>query len=258
MVGRATIDPRSYRDTRRSGHPLAGIERTLPRSATARSHSVDAGHERGSWHRQISVFLALFLTMASLFALHEVAQMPLAFSKTTTSSSSIHTIRSFYAGLDEYMETGNASALSSTLAPGALAFAPDEGVLGQDSGLLTYLLALRSTDPELRFTVEQIDTGDDIAIATVRRTGIAGVSVAALPSASETSQEFFRVQDGRIVQHWTTAPASVLQYPLTVPPCRSRSSSAAIWPSPNSPSPPTSRTRNSSPVRRWCSSKAGT
>ena len=88
--------------------------------------------------------------MASLIALYEVAQTPRALSNSATSPDSIQTIRRFYAGLNEYLETGDASAVSTTLAPGALAFAPEEGVMGQDSGLLTYLLALRSTNPDLR------------------------------------------------------------------------------------------------------------
>jgi len=162
----------------------------------------------------VSGVLAFLLVIASLIALYEVAQTPRAYSNDGHSLRAIQTIRSFYAGLDEFMETGDANAVSKTLAPGALAFVPEAGILGQDSGLLTYLMALRSTSPKLRFTVEQIDAGDDIAIATVRRSGAVDLTTLGVPSASGLSQEFFRVRDQRIVQHWTTAPASVLQYPL--------------------------------------------
>jgi hypothetical protein len=166
----------------------------------------------------MSALLAFLLVLASLIALYEVAQTPRASSHDAQSLDSIRTIRRFYAGLNAFMDTGDANAVANSLAPGALAFAPDQGVMGQDSGLLTYLLALRSTYPKLRFTVEQIDAGDDIAIATVRRSGAADHSDLGLLSTSGTSREFFRVRDGRIVQHWSTAPESMLRYSLTVPP----------------------------------------
>jgi hypothetical protein len=82
--------------------------------------------------------------------------------------------------------------------------------MGDDSALMTYLLALRSTHPNLRFTVERIDAGDDLAIASVRQ------SCPTCPP--QTLEEFFRVRDGRIVQHWTTAPSSTLEHPLFATP----------------------------------------
>ena len=182
--------------------------------------------------RRVSTLLACCLLVASLLALYEVAQLRQPSSNAANSSRSIQTIRSFYAGLDEFMETGEANAVSKTLAPGALAFVPEAGILGQDSGLLTYLMALRSTSPKLRFTVEQIDAGDDIAIATVRRSGAVDLTTLGVPSASGLSQEFFRVRDQRIVQHWTTAPAPCCSTRLPANPCLSRSSSPVIWPSP--------------------------
>jgi hypothetical protein len=91
--------------------------------------------------------------------------------------------------------------------------------MGEDSGLLTYLLALRSTMPQLRFTVERIDASGDLAIASAHISGRTD-SLAAMPSASETSQGFFRVRDGRIVQHWTTTPNMGLLHPLSRFPMR--------------------------------------
>ncbi len=108
------------------------------------------------------------------------------------------------------METGEPAAVAQTLAPGALAFVPDQGAMGDDSELMTYLLALRSTEPRLRFKVDHIDAGDDIAIASVHMSDTNG--------ARGTSQEFFRVRDDRIVQHWTTATSSTLQHPLITTP----------------------------------------
>lgn len=158
----------------------------------------------------ISGVLAAVFLLASLVALYEVTQIPLSSSESAHSSKSIQTIRAFYAALNEYMETGDATPVSQTLAPGALAFVPERGAMGDDSQLMTYLIALRSTYPELRFSVERIDAGHDIAIASVRRMDAS--------DASATSQEFFRVRDSRIVQHWTTVPKSALLHPLTVPP----------------------------------------
>jgi hypothetical protein len=161
------------------------------------------------------MLVCLFL-VASLVALYEVATTPRAFSNTANSSGSIETIRSFYAGLNDYMAMGDAGAVASLLAPGAWAPLPEHGAMGDDSELLTYLIALRSTLPNLRFIVDRIEAGEDLAIATVRRVGTAGSP--AFSSAPGTSQEFFRVRDGRIVQHWTTAPGTLLLHPLTVPP----------------------------------------
>ena len=162
--------------------------------------------------------LAFLLVIASLIALYEVAQTPRAFSNEANSLDSVHTIRNFYAGLDEFMETGDASAVSRTVAPGALAFVPEQGAMGADSGLLTYLLALRSTYPQLRFTVEKIDAGGDIAIASVRRSGATAVSALGMPSTSGTSQEFFRVRDAALSSTGQWRRALMLLHPLTAPP----------------------------------------
>lgn len=173
----------------------------------------------GSPNRLTSGLLAVFFLLASLLAIYEVAKVPRASWETAHSSKSIQTVRAFYAALNAYMETGDASAVTQTVAPDALALVPEQGAMGEDSGLLTYLLALRSTLPKLRFTVDRIDAGGDLAIASVHISGRADTS-AALSGASEISYEFFRVRDGRIVQHWTTVPNMVLQHPLTKVPMR--------------------------------------
>jgi hypothetical protein len=167
----------------------------------------------GATNRLISGVLAVFFLMASMVAIYEVTKIPRAFSGAAHTSESIQTIRAYYAALDAYMETGDAGDVSEILAPGAPAFVPEQGAMGEDSGLLTYLLAVRSTFPKLRYTVDSIDAGGDIAIASVRISGRGDASTA-MRSASEISQEFFRVRGGRIVQHWTTAPSLALLHPL--------------------------------------------
>ncbi len=211
---------RSRRGTPESVTPLPVNRRGSPACAHCRSRLAYGGRGHGAAHRQISGLLAVCFLVASLIALYQVAKIPETSSSAAHTSGSIRTIRNFYSGLNEYLETGDASALSKTLAPGALAFVPEQGAIGDDSGLLTYLLALRSTLPHLRYTVESIDAGGDIAIASVHTSGGAGAPASALPNESGISQEFFRVREGRIVQHWTTEPASALLHALTVPPMR--------------------------------------
>ena len=160
--------------------------------------------------RRMSTLLVCCLLVASLLALYEVAQLRQPSSNATTPSRSIQTIQRFYAGLNEYLETGELGAVMQTLAPGALAFVPEHGAMGDESELMTYLLALRSTHPQLRFTVDRIDAGDDIAIASVRRSDTNG--------ARGASQEFFRVRDGRIMQHWSTETRSTLVHPILATP----------------------------------------
>lgn len=217
---KAAIIARAFRDTGSITNPRPGNRQPLPQSEGNRFRPIDVQHERASLHQWISGLLAFLLVLASLIALYEVAQTPHALSNEANSSDSIRTIRRFYTDLDTFMETGDASAISKTLAPGAWAFVPEQGIMGEDSGLLTYLWALRATYPQLRFIIEDIDASRDIAIASVRRTRIADVSASAWPNASEISQEFFRIHDGRIVEHWTTSHGSVLRYPLTAPPMR--------------------------------------
>jgi hypothetical protein len=171
----------------------------------------------GSPSRLNSGVLAVFFLLASLVAIYEVTKIPRASSDATQTTQTIRTIREFYAALNEFMETGNASAVSQIVAPGALAFAPEQGIFGADSGLLTYLLALRTTLPQLRFIVDHIDAGDDLAIAKVRVSGIADAAANVWPRAHGTSHEFFRVRDSRIVEHWTTTPGPMLLLPLTSP-----------------------------------------
>lgn len=211
---------KGFTDTPPIANPRLGNGQPLPQSDGNRFRPINVRHERDSQHQWMSGLLALLLVLASLIALYQVTQMPHARSNGANSIDSIQTIRSFYAELDEFMETGDASALSKTLAPDVLAFVPEQGIMGEDSSLLTYLLALRATYPRLRFSIEDIDASGNIAIASVRRTGIPDTPVSAWPGASGTSKEFFRVHDGRIVEHWTTTPGSVVQYPLTAPPMR--------------------------------------
>ena len=211
---------RGFRDTRTIADPRLGNDQTLPQSKGHRFRPIDGGHAHDSLHQWMSGLLAFLLALASLIALYEVAQTPHARSNEANSIDSFRTIRSFYAEFDAFMETGDASAISKILAPGALAFVPEPGIMGEDSGLLTYLLALRATHPRLRFSIENIDASGDIAIASVRMTGMAGTPASTWPIASGISKEFFRIHDGRIVEHWTTTPASVVQSPLTVPPMR--------------------------------------
>lgn len=194
----------------------SGSDRTASHHQGTRSGTVLVDRSSQTRGHRLSGLLAVALLLLSLQALYEVTQLRRATPRAAQASRSIQTIRTFYADLNDYLESGNAQALSRTLVPGALAFVPAEGILGEGSELLTYLLALRSTVPHLRFTVEAIDAGDDLAIATVRVSG-----VGALPDTDGvTSQEFFRVRDGRIIEHWTTASGSALQHPLTAPPVR--------------------------------------
>lgn len=185
----------------------------------ARSHTLHAECHNGSISRLISGLLAICFLLASLIAIYELTKIPRPSLDSVDASRTIRTIREYYAALNEYMETGDASAVTQTVAPDALALVPEQGAMGEDSGLLTYLLALRSTLPKLRFTVDRIDAGGDLAIASVHIAGRTDTSAIVL-GASAISNEFFRVRDGRIVQHWTTAPNMVLQHPLTRLPMR--------------------------------------
>jgi ketosteroid isomerase-like protein len=214
---RAATIAKALRDTGSISNPRLGNGQPLPQSDGNRFRPIYVRHERDSQHQWMSGLLALLLALASLIALYEITQMPRARSNEFDSMDSFRTIRSFYAEFDAFMETGDANAISKILAPGALASVPDQGVVGENSGLLTYLLALRATYPRLRFTVEDIDASGNIAIASVRRTGISDTPASTWPGASGTSKEFFRIHDGRIIEHWTTTPGSVVQYPLTAP-----------------------------------------
>lgn len=188
------------------------------RSREGNRRTTDAQCYASSTGRRLSGLLVVLLVAVSFMALLEVRRIPLVSPYLARSTNATQTIRSFYAGLNEYMETGDAGAVSNVLAPDALVVVPAHGAMGADSGLLTYLMALRSTLPDLRFTVEKIESEGDIAIATVRRSGIEEAPFAALGSASGVSQEFFRVSDGRITQQWTTEPDTVLTHPLTTAP----------------------------------------
>ncbi len=219
LVGKSTmLVSRSNTNTPDFARASRREEQAFPNIAGAESRSNHVWSERGSASSSITGVLAVFFLVTSLFALYQVAQMPRGFSNDAHASASVRTIRDFYAGLDEFMETGDISAVSNTVAPDALAFVPEQGAMGADSGLLTYLLALRSTHPHLRFTIEEIDAGGEIAVASVRRSGTPDVSPLGAQWTAGISQEFFRVHEGRIVRHWTTAPGSVLVHPLTISP----------------------------------------
>ena len=145
----------------------------------------------------ISVLLASFLVASTLIVGYLAPQSPLA-SSHEANAPHIHTDLSSVStpALNEYIETGNAYRRHTNSRPDALTFVPEHGAMGDDSALLTYLLALYDR-PHPSFA--------SLSSTSTPATTLPSPACAAqTPDVSATDLTgFFRVRDGRIVLHWS-------------------------------------------------------
>ncbi len=152
---------------------------------------------------RLTVVLLLVTTSIALLRLSEALGSE---ARSSSPQQTIQAVRGYYAAVNQFLVTGDLDEMASVAGASTLARLPEEGAFGEGSALATYLLALRSTNPELRFVVDDIESTGDMAIAKVFRVGFATAGGESSDAAGVPSSEFFRVRDGRIIEHWE-APA---------------------------------------------------
>jgi hypothetical protein len=165
---------------------------------------------------RLALVLALLVSSITLLRLAEALGST---ARPVDSQQATEAVRAYYAALNQFLETGDLDEMESFADASGLAFLPEDGAFGDGSELSTYLLALRSSTSKLRFSVDDIETSGEIAIARVNRFDADGASSSGdartgAPGGTASS-EFFRVRGGRIIEYWSTAPPSSVFHDVT-------------------------------------------
>jgi hypothetical protein len=167
---------------------------------------------------RLSLILLLFVTSIALLRLSEaVGSTP----RTAGSSDSIQTVRAYLAALNRFLAGGGIDEMEPYLANEALWPSTPDSLTDENLDRVAWLLALRSTFPNLELERVETSTAGDLVIA---RTG-ASTGAASLPywingGAGPTypsTIEAFRVQNGLITEHLSATRQAVMTHPLIRP-----------------------------------------
>ena len=151
---------------------------------------------------RLSLVLLLVTTSIALLRLSEALGSD---ARLSSPQQTIQAVRRYYAAVNQFLVTGDLDEMASVAGASELAVLPEAGAFGEGSELATYLLALRSSNPGLRFVVDDIESSGEVAIARVIRASAATAGMESSDVAGAASSEFFRVREGRIVEHWKAA-----------------------------------------------------
>jgi steroid delta-isomerase-like uncharacterized protein len=122
---------------------------------------------------------------------------------------------------------GAFAVVDELLAPDGVAHTPSWGMPDTREGLKQLIAMFRSAFPDLHCTVEdEISVGDKVAAHWTMRGMHTGLFLGNLPTSRPIVAQgmiFARIENGRIVEHWTLLDQmSILQQLGIVPPPRSR------------------------------------
>jgi predicted SnoaL-like aldol condensation-catalyzing enzyme len=177
--------------------------------------------------RRAVVPLALVLALVSGVVLAEARLVVLAPIVDRDADPRIHAndalIRRFYAMVDDALASGEVTSLSGIIGQDFVDHAPRPGVTPDRAGFVRSVQSLHLVDPALRLTVHEVlAQGDRVAV----RIGIIGGEDGTFlgqpigKGRLWNAVEMFRIEEGRIVEHWGEAATLALFEPLlgvTVP-----------------------------------------
>lgn len=168
-----------------------------------------------------TVLLPLVFTLALVTG---VALLGVAFTVTdgaatpNPGNANAAVVQRFYDAANTLLQTGTATALEDVLAPAFIDHQEREHLAPTDHGLIPYFIGLRASYPTLRLTaLEMIAQGDRVAVR-VQVEGADDGEFLSLPihdgPAPWGSLDVFRVEDGRISDHWSGLGSPMLLEPL--------------------------------------------
>jgi len=156
---------------------------------------------------RLTSILIVVVMAITLLRISDLASAP----SPAVSQNATQAVREYYASLNQFMESGDLNDAGLQGAPVASPAIPEFGAFGDDSQVSTYLLALRASQPDLRFSIESIDASDEFAAVVVTRTD------AMDSSRSVVTEEFFRLENGTIAGYWPTTPDVPHSHSLLAP-----------------------------------------
>jgi predicted SnoaL-like aldol condensation-catalyzing enzyme len=156
--------------------------------------------------RHIVVLLALLLALAGGVVIADLRLLVLVpFGDGDDSAANAAVVRRFYAAVNTALGTGDVTPIGQLVAADFVDHAPPPGVAPDRTGLIGYLKTLHATEPDLWLTaVDLVAQGDRVA-ALVRAEGTNGTPVPGFPPLAGrvwSTLDLFRVESGRIVEHW--------------------------------------------------------
>lgn len=128
----------------------------------------------------------------------------------------------FYDAANVTIRTGDSAELERLLAPGFVDHAAGTGLPPTAVGVVRYLLGLRAAYPELRLAPEDVIAQGNRVAARVRVEGTDGGAFLGVPLGDGLAPwgtlDLFRVEGGRIAEHWgggaPVVPELLLRAPL--------------------------------------------
>lgn len=138
------------------------------------------------------------------------------------SSANAAVVLRFYDAVNALLQTGSATALADVLAPDFVDHAGRAGLPPTGQGLVRYLSGLRVAFPVLRLTAEDVVAQSQRVAVRVRVEGADHGTYLGLPVddglAPWGALDAFRIEDGRIGEHWGGHDAPVVLEPLVPSP----------------------------------------
>jgi predicted ester cyclase len=196
-----------------------------PRAATGQ-RPTEVHEEDGM--RRLLVPLALVLALATGAVVAEtraaLEAMPIA-STAGPRTEDLALVRDWYAAANRAIATGDASVVSTLLAPGFVDHAVPSAVGGDAAALTAYLSDLHSTHPGARLVPLDVAADGDRVVVRVRTEGAERGAFLGLPIADARvrgSVDVFRIAGGGIAEHWGDGQslarfAPLLSVPMPVP-----------------------------------------
>ena len=128
---------------------------------------------------------------------------------------------------DTAFNQGALAAVDELVAPAGVAHTPTWGMPVNREGLKQFIAMFRSAFPDLHCTIEdEISVGDKVAAHWTMRGTNTGLFLGNPPTSRPIVAQgmiFARIENGRIVEHWTLLDQmGILQQLGIVPPPRSR------------------------------------
>lgn len=160
----------------------------------------------------VLVLLAASVVMARAAATIAPVQSP------TQTATDIQVVRGYYAALNQFMQTGDAADLEPFIKAGRAAWEP---ITPSGLSMLPTLLAMRSSYPGLRFSVDEINVTGEVVAVQGQAVTAGSRTPPWLGGQTQPARwpitDQFRVVDGQIVEHWPAGPAATSFFDLVPP-----------------------------------------
>jgi hypothetical protein len=153
----------------------------------------------------LALMLLSGLVIGNLSALDPVGQRVDAIPPASSGTS--RTAVSFYSAIDMLLSTGDASSLRNTVHPDFIDHSPLSPEPGNIETLEAWLLSIRASSPDLRFTVTEVIAQNDLIAVDLEQTSVPDVTIAGLPVTvpqATGGYELLRVENGLVSERWAS------------------------------------------------------